>query len=158
MNSCSEASEVHREEASGMDVARFSDEQWARIWWLLRSHRGIYVRQEEPTRRFVEAVLWLTRAGAPWRFLPAEHGRWNSVYQRFARWQEKGVWRMLLEALAEDADLEWLMLDSTVVRAHACAAGAKKGKVLKPLAAHGADSPASCTPLPTGSATPCASP
>ena len=137
-----------------MAVARFSDEQWARIWSLLISYPGIYVRQEEPTRRFVEAVLWLTRAGAPWRFLPAGRGLWNSVDKRFARWQEKGVWRMLLEALAEDADLEWLMLDGTVVRAHACAAGAKKGKVIRRLAAHGAGSPPSCT----RSAIPCAFP
>jgi transposase len=141
-----------------MAVACLSDEQWARVWPVLRAHPGIYVRQEAPTRRFVEAVLWMTRAGAPWRFLPAEHGQWNSVYKRFARWQEKGVWQALLTALAEDADLEWLMLDSTVMRAHACAAGAKKGRVIRPLAAHGAGSPASCTRLPTGSATPCASP
>ena len=141
-----------------MDVARFSDEQWARIWPLLKAHPGIYANREQPTRRFVEAVLWLTRAGAPWRFLPAERGLWNSVYKRFARWQEKGVWQVLLEALSEDADREWLLLDSTVVRAHACAAGAKKGKVIKPLDGHGAGSRASSTPSPTDSATPCASP
>jgi transposase len=141
-----------------MDVARLSDERWGRIWPLLRAHPGIYANQEEPTRRFVEAVLWMTRAGAPWRFLPTERGLWNSVYKRFARWQEKGVWRMLLEVLSEDADLEWLMLDSSVVRAHACAAGAKKGRVIRRLAAHGAGSPPSCTPSPTASATPCALP
>lgn len=138
--------------------ARFSDERWAQIWPLLRSYRGIHAAREAPTRRFVEAVLWMARAGAPWRLLPAERGLWNSVYRRFARWQEKGVWRMLLERLSADADLEWLMLDSTVVRAHACAAGAKKGRVSKALVGHGAVSRASCTPLPTASATRCDSP
>jgi transposase len=123
-----------------MAVARFSDEQWARIWWLLRAHPGIYVCREEACRRFVEGVLWAARAGAPSRFLPAEHGHWNSVYKRFAHWQEKGVWQVLLEGLAEDADREWLMPGSTVVRAHASAVGAKKGRVSRRLGDHGGGS------------------
>ena len=100
----------------------------------------------------------MARAGSPWRLLPAERGPWNSVSRRFARWQEKGVWQMLLDRLAADADLEWLMLDSTVVRAHACAAEAKKGRASKALAGHGGASRASCTPSPTASATRCDSP
>ena len=128
-----------------MSGARFSDEEWQRIWACLRGRPGIYVAQEAPTRAFVEAVLWMARAGAAWRLLPAELGPWNSVYKRFARWQEKGVWQMVMDRLAADGDLEWLMLDSTVVRAHACAAGAKKTKETSPSAVHGAASPASCT-------------
>ena len=54
-------------------------------------------------------------AGA-WRLVPDEVGSWNSLYKRFARWQEKGVWQALLDRLAADGDLEWVMLDSTVVR------------------------------------------
>jgi transposase len=114
---------------------------------------GIYVGQEAATRRFVEAVLWMARAGAAWRLLPGEVGSWNSVYRRFARWQEKGVWQALTDQLAADADLEWVMLDSTVVRAHACAAGAKKVKASRRLAARVAASPASCTRPPTALAT-----
>ena len=136
-----------------MTSARFADNEWGRIWEDLKGHPGIYVAQEAPTRLFVEAVLWMARAGAPWRLLPAELGPWNSVYKRFARWQEKGVWQMLLERLSADGDLEWLMLDSTVVRAHACAAGAKKAKETSVLDAHEAVGPASCTDWATASAT-----
>lgn len=136
-----------------MAGARFSDDEWQRIWACLKEHPGIYVGQEAPTRAFVEAVLWMARAGAAWRLLPAEFGPWNSVYKRFARWQEKGVWQMLMDRLSADGDLEWLMLDSTVVRAHSSAAGAKKAKGSSFLDVHGVGSPASCTGSPTASAT-----
>jgi transposase len=136
-----------------MSNSEFSDEQWRRIWPVLKRQCGIYVSQERKTRKFVEAVLWMTRAGCAWRLLPATHGDWNSVYKRFADWQEKGVWHALLDDLAGEADREWLMIDSTVVRAHACAAGAKKTKVISRLAGRAAGSRASCTGSPTVSAT-----
>jgi len=141
-----------------MANAGLSDEAWRRVWACLQEHPGLYVRQEAPTRRFFEAVLWMVRAGAPWRMLPAEFGPWNSVYKRFARWQEKGVWQRLMDRLAADGDLEWVMLDSTVVRAHSCAAGAKKVTGLSVLDVHAAGSPRSSTASPTASATRFASP
>ena len=131
----------------------FRDDQWERIYTILKGCPGIYVGQEAATRRFVEAVLWMARAGCAWRLVPGAVGSWNSVYKRFARWQEKGVWAALMDQLAADADLEWAMLDSTVVRAHACAAGAKKSKVSKRLAARAAASRASCMVSPTAWAT-----
>jgi transposase len=136
-----------------MAYTGLSDEAWRRIWVCLAEHPGLYVKQEALTRRFVEAVLWMARAGAPWRMLPAEFGPWNSVYKRFARWQEKGVWQRLMDQLAADGDLEWVMLDSTVVRAHSCAAGAKKAKDTRVLGVHAAGSPRSSTASPTASAT-----
>ena len=72
-----------------MAGARFSDDEWQRVWACIREHPGIYVRQEAATRAFIEAVLWMARAGAPWRLLPAEFGPWNSVYKRFARQLDK---------------------------------------------------------------------
>ena len=140
-----------------MSATRFRDDQWARIWEILRSQPGIYVRQEAATREFVETVLWMARAGCAWRLLPRERGAWNSVYKRFARWQERGIWQALFEGLAQDADREWLMIDSTVVRAHACAAGAKKAKVDKALADPAVASPRKSTASPTASATRCIS-
>jgi len=138
-----------------MSTVRFSNDRWQRIWAILKEQPGIYVGQEQKTRKFVEAVLWMTRAGCAWRLLPAEHGDWNSVYKRFADWQEKGVWRVLFEGLSSDADREWLMVDSTVVRAHACAAGAKKPKAINPLGDRAAASRASCMASPTASAIRC---
>jgi transposase len=86
-------------------------------------------------RMFVEAVLWIVRTGAPWRDLPEAFGSWNSIFRRFSRWSAKGVWQRIFAAMAEDPDFEYLILDSTIVRAHQHAAGAKKGLRIRPSAA-----------------------
>lgn len=110
-----------------MTDIRLSDEQWTKIGRFLRQEARAYVgRDEQACRRFVEAVKWISRSGAQWRLLPAEYGAWNSVYKRFVRWCEAGVWERLFAALADDPDWEHGMLDSTSVRAHPCAAGAPK--------------------------------
>lgn len=75
----------------------------------------------------VEGVLWIVRTGSPWRDLPEAFGDWNSVFRRFSRWSRKGVWRRMFEAMSDDPDFEYLIVDSTIVRAHQHAAGAKKG-------------------------------
>jgi putative transposase len=102
-----------------------SDEEWQRIRDLLAGKEGDPGVTAD-NRRFIEAVLWIARTGAPWRDLPERFGNWNSVFQRFNRWSQKGVWRRVMDALGGDADWEWLLLDSTVVRAHQHAAGARK--------------------------------
>lgn len=107
-----------------MSNAQLSDEQWHKILNFLQQQDGIYIGKQQDCRRFIEAVLWMLRSGAQWRLLPAEQGRWNSVYRRFARWGRHRVWDHMLAVFRTDADLESIMLDSTVVRAHACAAGA----------------------------------
>jgi transposase len=75
---------------------------------------------------FVDAVLRMARSGAPWRDLPEEFGRWNSAYKRFARWEKRGVWHRIFAQLAGDSDFEEVFIDSTVIRAHQHAAGARK--------------------------------
>ena len=102
-----------------------SDADWDRIKDLLPGQPGQHGGIAEDNRRFLNAVLWVARTGAPWRDLPERLGNWNSVWRRFDRWAAKGVWGRVMDAL-RDPDLEWLILDSTAVRAHACAAGAKK--------------------------------
>ena len=100
--------------------------QFERLYGLLRRERKIHTKEREAVRVFLEGVLWIDRSGAQWRFLPAAYGEWNSVYKRFARWDDLGVWARLFDAVADDPDLQAVMLDATVVRAHACAAGAPK--------------------------------
>jgi transposase len=98
--------------------------QFERVYGLLRQERKIHTQERETIRRFLEAVFWIDRSGAQWRFLPTEYGEWNSVYKRFARWDDLGVWGRLFESVADDPDLQAVLIDATVVRAHACAAGA----------------------------------
>jgi len=113
----------------GMTTIKLRNEQWRKIRAYLAENPKVYVGQEQQCRRFIEGVLWLTRSGAQWRLLPERYGNWNSVYKRFDRWSERGVWRAMFEHFADDPDMENVMLDGSVVRAHACAAGAahKKG-------------------------------
>jgi transposase len=104
-----------------------TEAQWRRIEPLILGKEGDKGRHGEDNRLFVDAVLWSVRAGAPWRDLPKEFGNWNSVFQRFRRWAKKGIWESIFNALVEEPDLEYLIIDSTIVRAHQHAAGAKKG-------------------------------
>lgn len=115
-----------------MSLLKLDDIAWKKILSLLRQQSGIYVGQEVECRRFVEAVLWLARSGAQWRLLPANYGQWNTVYKRFNRWSQQGVWLRLHQQVVELPDVENLLIDSTLVRAHSCAAGAKGGSFHKP--------------------------
>jgi transposase len=108
------------------DKTRLTDREWGRIFAKLREIEGIYTGTPSRCRRFVEAVLWVLRVGGQWRALPPERGNWNSAFKRFARWSALGIWSRLHEWLAEDADLQEVSIDSTIARAHACAAGAAK--------------------------------
>ena len=116
-----------------------TDEPWERIEPLLPGREGDPGVTAKDNRLFVNAVLWIAHTGAQWRDLPDRFGNWNSVWKRFDRWAKKGVWRRVFEEL-KDPDLEWLILDSTVVRAHQDAAGQKGGKTARRSAAGAAGS------------------
>jgi transposase len=108
-----------------------------RIWQELgpavtaAKHSAAGAPPEQDDREFIEAVLYLIRAGCPWRDLPPVFGRWLSVYMRFRRWEARGVWQRLWGQLQTErfADARGLFIDSTTVRAHQHAAGAPKKTV-----------------------------
>ncbi len=105
---------------------RIGELQWKRIYGYLSEFQNIYVRNEDSCRKFVEGIFWLAHSGSQWRLLPKEFGDWNAVYRRFSDWAEKGIWYKMLYYFSSDADMEYIMVDSTILRAHACAAGANK--------------------------------
>lgn len=102
-----------------------TDEQFERVEPLLSGKEGDPGRTAADNRLFLNAVLWIARTGAPWADLPERFGKYDTVYQRFNAWAKKGRWQAIHEAL-QDPDTEWLMIDSTVIRAHQHAAGQKK--------------------------------
>jgi transposase len=110
-----------------------TDEQWERLKPLLPPHKPKTGRPNADHRRIVNGILWIDRTGAPWRDLPERYGPWKTVASRFYRWREAGVWERALGALHRRADeagkLDWgtHFVDSTTVRAHQHAAGAKGG-------------------------------
>jgi transposase len=102
------------------------DDQWDRIKDLLPGRPGSVGVAAVDNRLFVDAVLHRYRAGIPWRDLPERFGDWNNAHRRFSRWAKSGVWQRVFERLAGDADNEYAMIDSTIVRAHQHSAGARK--------------------------------
>ena len=102
------------------------DDQWSRIEHLLPGRPGSVGVTAADNRRFVEAVLFRYRAGIPWRDLPERFGDWKNVHRRFSRWAKSGVWKRVFQQFAQDADNEYAMIDSTIVRAHQHSAGAQK--------------------------------
>ncbi len=128
-----------------------TDAEWALVGPLLSKERG---RPGHEDRRHLEGTLWRAREGARWRAIPGRYGRWNTVWRRFARWRDLGVFEAVFQALAGSgaAEERVQMLDSTTVRAHQHAAGAKGGGTVRPWAARAAAS----RPSRTCAATPAA--
>ncbi len=126
--------------ASG-DVDGLRDDQWERLQDLVPGGRAGQRGPRCDNRLFVNALLWMARSGARWRDLPKRYGDYQAVKRRYYRWVEREALGGFLAVLAADADLEWLMIDSTVVRAHQYAAGARRSKgglMPRGLAAHAA--------------------
>ena len=112
-----------------MSRHNLSDESWSKIKELLPPERsGKKGRPAKDNRLIIDAVLWILYKGSPWRDLLEEFGPWKSVYTRFRRWSEQGIWEKVFAKLSEDKDLENIMIDGTYIRAHQHAAGAKGGK------------------------------
>jgi len=112
-----------------MGIKRYelNDAQWAKIALLLPGKAGDPGRTGSDNRLFVTECLWVLRSGAHWCDLPERYGRWKTVYRRFSRWCDTGVWERVLDALTADRDNQYMMIDSTIVRAHQQAATGKGG-------------------------------
>ncbi len=108
-----------------------TEAQWRRIEGLLPGKAGDPGRTGRDNRLFVNAVLWVLRSGARWSDLPERYGNWKSVHKRFTRWAAKGVWERVFASLAGDPDNQYLMLDTTLVRAHQQAATGKGGPKIR---------------------------
>jgi transposase len=125
--------------------------EWAVIGPLLPSERGRWARPAQDNRRYLDGMLHVLRVGCPWRDMHERYGKWNSVYVRFRRWAEQGVWDALLETLVElGLTDDWQhMIDSTTVRGHSQAAGAKGGLIRRVLVEAAAALRAKSTPAQT---------
>ena len=104
-----------------------SDELWLKIEPLCSGRNGSPGRTASDNRLFINAILFVVRNGIPWRSLTQEFGKWNSVFQRFRRWQKRGVWEEIMKTILECSEYKSLMIDSTFIKAQQSAAGAKGG-------------------------------
>lgn len=135
-----------------MDGDDLTDAQWERIEEFVPGGRKGRRGPRSNNRRFVNALIWMARSGGRWRDMPARFGDFQTVKRRYYRWIEMGVLDRLFSALAQEADLEWVAIDSTSIRAQAQAAGAARKKgALRPrvLAVHGAASGPRSMPVST---------
>lgn len=116
-----------------MGVKRYelNDAQWERIAPLLPGKVTDPGRTGTDNRLFLNGVLWILRSGAHWRDLPERYGKWKSLHKRFTRWAKAGVWERVFASLIKDRDNKYLMLDSTLVRAHQQAATGKGGPAIR---------------------------
>jgi len=89
--------------------------------------KGLHTNNTEKLRQFIEAIYYVCRTGCQWRLLPPYYGNWQSVYKRFKRWSDHNIWQDLFKFSQIDPDMELVMIDATIVRSHACAAGYGKG-------------------------------
>lgn len=117
-----------------MRTERFviTDRSWETIEPLLPGTVRDRGRTAKDNRLFLEAVLWKVRVGGPWRDLPSGFGEWNSVFRRFRRWAQRGVFQRLFEAVSGDPDFEYVLVDGTIVSVHQKASGAKGGLSIRP--------------------------
>ncbi len=99
------------------------DSEFKVVFEILKTFKGIHKKSESRLRNFIEAVCYVCRSGCQWRLLPKEYGCWRAIHKRFKAWSDRDIWKKLFEESQDNPDLEWVMIDSTIVRAHACSAG-----------------------------------
>lgn len=128
--------------------ADLTDAQWARLVPLLPRNRKAGRPPQRTRRQLIDGIRWRTRVGCPWRDVPPQYGSWSAVYGLFRRWQRGGVWLVIVKSLQVFADaagrIGWqVSVDSTIVRAHPHAAGARResDRQVEPPGGYGAPEP-----------------
>jgi transposase len=117
-----------------MDRFCLTDAQWEKMRVFCRGKASDPGRTGGDARLFTEAVLWIARTGSPWRDLPSSFGKWNSVFKRFRDWVKADVFQRMFDAVSDEPDMEYAMVDATIVRVHRHGQGAKGGRKARPLA------------------------
>ncbi len=117
-----------------MDRFSLTDAQWAKMEPFALGKPGDPGRTGGDARLFVEAVLWIARTGSPWRDLPPSFGNWNTVFKRFRDWVKADVFKLMFDAVSDEPDMEYAMVDATIVRVHRHGQGAKGGLKARPSA------------------------
>ena len=142
-----------------MTRTSLDDAQWTSLMLVIQQIPHAWKRDEAALRRFIEAVLWILRTGAPWRDLPDTLGHWPSVYHRWRRWCVRGWCELIFEHLRPMVPADGLVLaDSTTCKAHRSASGAAHSTPeAESLGRSRAGSAPRSTPAPTASAASCAS-
>ncbi len=115
-----------------MDRLILTDAQWAKMEPHCLGRAGDRGRNGGDNRLFVEAVLWVARTGSPWRDLPQVLGKWNTVFKRFRDWVARDIFQRLFDACSDDPDMEYAMIDATIVKVHRHGQGAKGGLKARP--------------------------
>ena len=116
-----------REKESTYHRHDINEEVWIVLEPQLMGRAGTWGGNARDNRKFLNAVFWILRTGAPWRDLPPDYGDWKNVHRRFCRWRDKGAWEKLLSMLINEPDYEWLMIDASHIKVHPHAAGAVGG-------------------------------
>ena len=115
-----------------MDRLVLTDMQWEKMAPFCLGKPTDPGRTGSDCRLFVEAILWIARTGSPWRDLPPCFGKWNTAYKRFRDWVKAGVFVRMFEAVSDDPDMEYAMVDATIVKVHRHGQGAKGGLRIRP--------------------------
>ena len=116
-----------------MDRVVLTDAQWAKIEPVCLGKRADPERSGRDNRLFIEAVLWIARTGSPWRYLPERFGNLSTAFQRFRDWRKADVFKRIFDALTDEPDMEYAMVDATIVKVHRHGQGAKGGLRARPL-------------------------
>lgn len=122
-----------------MERLVLTDAQWAKMEPHCLGKASDPGRSGGNNRLFIEAILWIVRTGSPWRDLPEHFGKWNTVFVRYRDWVKADVFKRLFDAVSEEPDMEYAMVDATIVKVHRHGQGAKGGLKARPSAARKAE-------------------